>query len=127
MVEVLQRTYCCQDCDHGPTSHHRREGINLNETSLLLIMFGEDLQHVPVELHGLGTVRLVDGSLNKLLVLINTSLVNNGMWVHGRSLGSNMFSAELQPFVKGDNTSSLEIHGVEHLLPGSIFFLLTLV
>merc|ERR1719300_446963 len=107
--------------------HHRREGINLNETSLLLVMFGEDLQHVPVELHGLRTVRLADGSLYKLLILINTSLVNNGMRIHGRCLCSNVFSAELQPFIKGDDTSSLEIHGVEHLLPGSIFFLLSLV
>merc|ERR1719300_2358094 len=107
--------------------HHRREGINLNKTSLLLVMFGEDLQHVPVELHGFSTVRLVDGSLYKLLILINSSLVNNGMWVHSRSLGSNVFSAELQPFIKGDDTSSLEIHGVEHLLPGRIFFLLSFV
>merc|ERR1719300_1665547 len=107
--------------------HHRRESVHLNETSLLLVMFGEDLKHVPVELHGFSTVRLVDGRLYKLLILINSSLVNNGMWVHSCSLGGNMFSAELQPFIKGDDTSSLEIHGVEHLLPGSIFFLLSLV
>merc|ERR1719300_2280430 len=41
-------------------------------------MIGEDLQHVPVELRGLGTFRLVDGSLDELLVLLNTSLVNDG-------------------------------------------------
>merc|ERR1712114_52030 len=66
-------------------------------------MLSEDLQHVPVELHGLFTVRLVDGSLNKLLILINTSLINNGMWVHSGSFGCNVFSAELEPFIKGND------------------------
>merc|ERR1719228_3019594 len=38
-------------------------------------MIGEDLQHVPVELRGLGTFRLVDGSLDELLELSSWSPV----------------------------------------------------
>merc|ERR1719309_441939 len=84
-------------------------------------MFSEDLQHVPIEFHGLSAVRLVDGSLDKLLVLINASLINDGMRIQGGSLGSNMLPGELQPFVKGDDSSGLEVHGVEHLLSCCVF------
>merc|ERR1712227_1014049 len=35
--------------------------------------------------------------------------------------------AELEPFIEGDDTSGLEIHGVKHLLSGSILLCLSLV
>merc|ERR1712243_314094 len=47
--------------------------------------------------------------------------------IHSGSLGSNMLSAKLQPFVKSDDSSGLEIHGIKHLLSGSILVLLGLV
>merc|ERR1712228_642313 len=101
--------------------HHGREILHFNESLFLQIMFSEDLQHVPIEFHGLSTVRLVDGSLDKLLVLINASLINDGMRIQGGSLGSNMLPGELQPFVKGDDSSGFEVHGVEHFLSCCVF------
>merc|ERR1719308_576310 len=83
-------------------------------------MVSEDLQHIPIKLHCLSTAWIVDSLLDEVLVLINGSLVNDGMWIHGCSLGSDVLPAELQPFIKGDDPSCLEIHRVEHLLPGSI-------
>merc|ERR1712025_680555 len=90
-------------------------------------MLGENLQHVPVKLQGLGTVRILDGSLDELLILFNTSLVNDRMRIHGCSLGSNVLPAELQPFIESDDTGRLEIHGVEHFLTSSIFLSLSLI
>merc|ERR1712133_6492 len=107
--------------------HHGWEGLQLNETSLLQVMLREDLQHIPIELDVLSAVRFVDGSLDKLLVLFNTSLVDNGMGIQGGSLSSNMLPGELQPFVKGDDSSGLEIHGIKHLLPRSILVGVSLV
>merc|ERR1711874_205918 len=100
--------------------HHRWKGGDFHESFLLHVVFGEDLQHVPVQLHGLGTLRGLDCSLDELLVVINTSMVNDGMSIQRCSLCSNVFSAKLQPFIKGDDTSRLQIHGIKHLLSGSI-------
>merc|ERR1719495_654653 len=90
-------------------------------------MLCEDLQHTPIKLDGFGTVRFVDGSLDKLLVLFNTSLVDNGVRIQGGSLGSNMLPGELQPFIKGNDSSGLEVHGIKHLLPCCILFGISLV
>merc|ERR1719312_1960144 len=68
-----------------------------------------------------------DSRLDERLVLVHTSMVNDGMRVHGGSLGSDVLLAELQPLIKCDDTSGLEIHGVKHLLPGRILLCLSLV
>ena len=44
--------------------------------------------------------------------------------VHDGSISSDVLQAELQPFVEGDDSSSLEIQGVEHLLSGLLLVLL---
>merc|ERR1711862_662856 len=107
--------------------HHGRKGVKLDKTSLFQVMFSKDLQHVPIEFHSFSAVRLVDGSLNELFILFNSSLVNDGVRIHGGSLGSNVLPAKLQPLVKGDDPSGLEVHGVKHLLPGCILFIPSLV
>merc|ERR1719342_1274667 len=115
---------------HGSSQelvHHGWKGLQLDETSLFQVMLREDLQHVPIELDGLGAIRFVDGSLDKLLVLFNTSLVDNGVRIQGGSLGSNMLPGELQPLVKGDDSGGLEVHGIKHLLPRSILIGISLV
>merc|ERR1712058_4110 len=100
--------------------HHCVELFQFYDPVLIGIMVSEDLQHIPIKLHCLSTAWIVDSLLDEVLVLINGSLVNDGMWIHGCSLGSDVLPAELQPFIKGDDPSCLEIHRVEHLLPGSI-------
>merc|ERR1712227_6698 len=109
-----------------------QELCHLDNPVLVGVVVSEDLQHVPVQLHmfwtgGRGCLcskgtfttarhcRLDEG-----LVLVHTTMVNDGMRVHGSSLGSDVLLAELQPLVKGDDASGLEIHGVKHLLSGSI-------
>merc|ERR1719310_1255919 len=67
------------------------------------------------------------GSLDELLVIIHTSMVNDWMRIHGGSLGSDVLLAELQPFIKGNDTSGLEIHGVKHLLSGGVLLCLSFV
>merc|ERR1711915_116000 len=59
------------------------------------VMVSEDLEHVPVQFHLLRTGSGTDGDLDELLVLLHTSMVNDGMWVHGGSLGSDVLLAEL--------------------------------
>merc|ERR1719347_2121459 len=54
-------------------------------------------------------------------------MVNDGMRIHGGSLGSDVLLAELQPFIEGNDTSGLEIHGVEHLLSGGVLLCISLV
>merc|ERR1712240_128202 len=65
---VLQRS--CQEL-----LHHGWELCHLDDTVLVSIMISEDLQHVPVQLQGLSTARIVNSSLNEFLVLVNTSLI----------------------------------------------------
>merc|ERR1712243_490975 len=91
------------------------------------VVVSEDLQHVPVQLHVFWTSWRSHGSLDEVLVLIHTSMINDGMRIHGGSLGSDMLLAELKPFIKGDDASGLEVHGVEHLLPGCVLLGLSLV
>ena len=43
------------------------------------------------------------------------------------SLGHDVLHAVSQPFIKGDDTGGLLVHGVKHLLPGFLFVLLGLV
>ena len=49
------------------------------------------------------------------------------MGVHGGCLGNDVLQAELQPFVKCDNSSSLQVHGLEHLLSGLLLVLPCLI
>ena len=107
--------------------HHLWELSQFDNAVLVCIVISEDLQHVPVEFHLLRTRVGTNGGLDELLVLVHTTMVNDGMRVHGSSLGSDVLLAELQPFIKGDDTSGLEIHGVKHLLSGSILLCLSLV
>merc|ERR1711915_781924 len=53
-------------------------------------------------------------------------MVNDGVRIHGGSLGSDVLLAEFEPFIEGDNASGLEIHGVKHLLSGSVLLCLRL-
>merc|ERR1712126_668317 len=67
------------------------------------------------------------GSYDELLVVIHTTMVNDGVRIHGGSLGSDMLLAELQPFIEGNDTSRLEIHGGKHLLSGGVLLCFRLV
>merc|ERR1711915_875423 len=98
--------------------HHCWELCHLDDSVLVVVVVSEDLQHVPVQLHMFWTSWRSHGSLDELLVIIHTSMVNDRMRIHGGSLGSDVLLAELEPFIEGNNTSRLEIHGVEHLLSG---------
>merc|ERR1711972_165178 len=117
---VLQRS--CQEL-----LHHGWELCHLDDTVLVSIMISEDLQHVPVQLQGLSTARIVNSSLNECLILVNTSLINDWVRIHGSSLGSDVLPTELQPLIKSDDPGGLEIHGVKHLLPCCILCFLCLV
>merc|ERR1712126_209723 len=97
--------------------HHCWELRHPNDPVLVRVVVSEDLQHVPVQLNVFWTGWRSHGSLDEVLVLIHASMVNDGMWLHGGSLGGNMLLAELKPFIKGDDASGLQIHGVKHLLP----------
>merc|ERR1719415_355739 len=107
--------------------HHGWELCHLDDPILVGVMVSEDLQHVPVQLHMFWTGWRSHGSLDEVLVLIYTSMVNDGMRIHGGSLGSDVPLAELEPFIKGDDASGLEIHGVKHLLSGGILLSFCLV
>merc|ERR1719249_485787 len=88
--------------------HHCWELRHLNDPVLVRVMVSEDLQHVPVQLNVFWTGWRSHGSLDELLVIIHTSMVNDRMRIHGGSLGSDVLLAELQPFIEGDDTSGLE-------------------
>merc|ERR1712133_236858 len=90
-------------------------------------MVSEDLEHVPVQLNVFWTSWRSHGSLDEGLVLIHTSMINDGMRIHSGSLGSNVLLAEFEPFIKCDDASGLEIHGVKHLLSGGVLLCLSLV
>merc|ERR1719249_294769 len=107
--------------------HHCWELRHLNDPVLVRVMVSEDLQHVPVQLNVFWTGWRSHGSLDELLVIIHTSMVNDRMRIHGGSLSSDVLLAELQPFIEGDDTSGLEIHGVKHLLSGSVLLCFRLV
>merc|ERR1712227_726954 len=119
--------------------HHGWELNHLDDPVLVGVVVSEDLQHVPVQFHmfwtrgrrcfcSKGTFTTArHGGLDEGLVLVHTSMVNDGMRIHGGSLGSDVLMAELEPFIEGDDTSGLEIHGVKHLLSGSILLCLSLV
>merc|ERR1712168_856533 len=107
--------------------HHCWELHHLDDYILVRVMVSEDLQHVPVQLNVFWTSWRSHGSFNELLVIIHTSMVYDGVRIHGGSLGSDVLLAELEPFIKGDDASGLEIHGVEHLLSGSVLLYLRLV
>merc|ERR1712168_1111384 len=107
--------------------HHCWELHHLDDSILVRVMVSEDLQHVPVQLNMFWTRWRSHGSFDALLVLIHTSVVNDGVRIHGGSLGSDVLLAELQPFIEGDDASGLEIHGVKHLLSGSVLLCLSLV
>merc|ERR1711868_144160 len=119
--------------------HHGWKLRHLDDPVLVGVVVSEDHQHVPVQLHMFWTggrgclcskgsfTTARHGRLDEGLVLVHTSMVNDGMRVHGGSLGSDVLMAELQPFIKGDDTSGHEIHGVKHLLSGSILLCLSLV
>ena len=66
----------------------------------------------------------LDTSLRELLELLHVAMVENGVRVHGGALDSSVLQAEIQPIVGGDDSISLEIHGVEHLLPSMLNVLL---
>merc|ERR1719295_853244 len=107
--------------------HHGWELCHLDDSVLVRVMVSEDLQHVPVQLHVFWTSWRSHGSFDELLVIIHTTMVNDGMRIHGGSLSSDVLLAELQPFIKGDDASGLEIHGVKHLLSGGVLLCLSLV
>merc|ERR1712227_417847 len=108
--------------------HHGWELCHLDDPVLVGVVVSEDLQQVPVQLHMFWTggrrccrskgsfTTARHGSLDEGLVLVHTSMVNDGMRIHGGSLGSDVLLAELEPLIKGDDASGLEIHGVKHLL-----------
>merc|ERR1711972_306121 len=97
--------------------HHGAELIHLDDSVLVGVVVGKDLQHVPVQLNCFRAARVSNSFLDELFVLFNTSLVNDGVRIQGGSLGSNVFPGKLQPLVKGDDTSGFQIHRVKHLLP----------
>merc|ERR1712133_322084 len=107
--------------------HHCWELCHLEDSILVRVMVSEDLQHVPVQLNVFRTSWRSHGSLDELLVIIHTSMVNDRMRIHGGSLGGYVLLAELQPFIEGDDSSGLEIHGVKHLLSGGVLLCLRLV
>merc|ERR1712098_233787 len=107
--------------------HHSWELRHLDDSILVRVVVSEDLQHVPVQLNMFWTGWRSHGSLDELLVVIHTSMVNDGVRIHGGSLGSDVLLAGLQPFIEGDDTSGLEIHGVKHLLSSSVLLCLRLV
>merc|ERR1719295_1229084 len=107
--------------------HHCWELRHLEDSILVRVMVSEDLKHVPVQFNMFWTGWRSHGSFDELLVLIHTSMVNDGMRIHSGSLGSDVLLAELQPFIEGDDTSGLEIHGVKHLLSGGVLLCLSLV
>merc|ERR1711868_313507 len=119
--------------------HHGWELCHLDDAVLVGVVVSEDLKHVPVQFHmfwtggrrcfcGKGSFTTArHGGLDEGLVLVHTTMVNDWMRVHGGSLGSDVLLAKLQPLIKCDDTSSLEIHGVKHLLPGRILLCLSLV
>ena len=113
--------------DRQQLVHHGRELGHLDNALPGGVVVCEDLQHVPVQLQVLGAVGRGHAGLDEVLELVHASLINDGMRIHGGGLGSDVLPAELQPLVKGDDTSRLEIHGVKHLLPGSILLRLSLV
>merc|ERR1712058_9017 len=100
---VLQRS--CQTL-----LHHGTELIHLDDSVLVGVVVSEDLQHVPVQLNCFRAARVCNSFLDEFLVLFDTSLVNDGVRIQGGSLGSNVFPGELQPFVKGDDSSGFQIH-----------------
>merc|ERR1712227_670401 len=113
--------------------HHGWELCHLDNPVLVGVVVSEDLQHVPVQFHmfwtggrrrccSKGTFTTArHGGLDEGFVLVHTTMVNDGMRVHGSSLGSNVLLAELQPLIKCDDSSSLQVHGVKHLLPAASF------
>merc|ERR1712227_107646 len=119
--------------------HHGWELGHLDDPVLVGVVVSEDLQHVPVQLHmfrtgwrgglcGKGTFTTArHGGLDEGLVLVHTTMVNDGMRVHGGSLGSDVLLAELQPLIKSNDSCSLQVHGVKHLLPSRILLCLSLV
>merc|ERR1712121_140209 len=107
--------------------HHCWELCHLDDAILVRVVVSEDLQHVPIQLYVFWTGWRSHGSLNEGLVLIHASMVNDGMRIHGGSLGSDVLLAEFEPFIKGDDASGLEVHGVKHLLSGGVLLSLGLV
>ena len=107
--------------------HHGGELRHLDHTVLVRVVVSEDLQHEPVQLNTLGAAGVGEGVLDEGLVLVHAALVDDGVRVHGGSLGRDVLLAELQPLVEGDDTSGLEIHGVKHLLSGGVLLSLALV
>merc|ERR1711868_297840 len=119
--------------------HHGWKLCHPDNPILVRVVVSEDLQHVPVQLHMFWTggrgclcskgsfTTARHSSLDEGLVLVHTSMVNDGMRIHGGSLGSDVLLAELQPLIKGDDASRLEIHGVKHLLSCRILLCLSLV
>merc|ERR1712227_367447 len=107
--------------------HHGWKLRHLDDSILVRVMVSENLQHVPVQLNMFWTSWRSHGSFDELLVVIHTSMINDGVRIHGGSLGSDVLLAELQPFIEGDDANGLEIHGVEHLLSGGILLCLSLV
>ena len=106
--------------------HHSGELGHLDDAVLVGVV-DEDLQNVPVQLNTLGTGGVGHGSLDEVLELVHVAMVDDGVRVHGGSLGRDVLLAKLQPLVEGDDTSGLEIHGVEHLLSGRVLLSLALV
>merc|ERR1711915_714827 len=85
--------------------HHGRKLSQLDDSVLIRIMISEHLQHIPVELNSLGRRRRLHGSFDEGLELVDRSLVNDGVRIHGCHLGRNVLLAKFEPFIEGDNTS----------------------
>ena len=86
-------------------------------------MVSEQLQHEPVQLSVLGTSHFGDSCIDEGLVLVDSPVVNDGVGGQGSSLGQDVFQAEGQPLIKGDDASRLLVHGVEHPSPGTLLLL----
>merc|ERR1711915_1059698 len=69
--------------------HHCWELCHLDDSVLVRVVVSEDLQHVPVQLHVFWTGWRSHGSLDELLVIIHTSMVNDGVRSDTIQSGSN--------------------------------------
>merc|ERR1712083_482530 len=106
--------------------HHRWERPLGDQTILIAVLVREDFYQEPVKLQVL-RVLSVGSLLDELQVFCLGTKVKDGMRCNGGGFGRNVLHAEPVPFIKGDHPGALEVHGVEHLLPGGIPLLIRLV
>merc|ERR1712215_110183 len=105
---------------------HTREVTQHHNTILVRICFCEQLKKEPVKLRIFSTTD-DNSSFNKPCELFQATVVKNWMCSQCGSPSNYMFHTEFQPLIHSDHPCALQVHGVEHLLPGLLLLNLCLV